>query len=370
MRELYVGLISGTSIDGIDAALVDCSQSTPQLIAGHCEPLPDTMRERIRRLCSSGDNEINQLGPLDRELGQLFAQAALNLLEKNDVSSSDILAIGSHGQTIRHQPPSEAGGDGFTLQIADPNIIVEQTGITTVADFRRRDMAAGGQGAPFAPAFHRAIAPADKKTCAFLNLGGISNLTLIHNGEIICGFDTGPANGLMDAWIREQRNLPYDDNGSWAASGTVIESLLTEWLSDPYFALPAPKSTGPELFNLGWATQSTTTFKDHAAEDVQASLLALTAQSVANAVIQLPQQPEVIYCCGGGAHNQTLLTALATLLPTTAISTTATLGIDPDFVEAALFAWLAKKNLDGEPVDMGPVTGAAKPRILGSRVTA
>jgi len=255
MSKLYIGLMSGTSVDGIDAALVDLSDTKPLLIDTHSHEIPADIKQRIEALCTPGSNEIDRLGKLDIELGQLFAAATQALLNTNNLTAKAIAAIGCHGQTIRHRPPSAAGEHGFSLQIGDPNTIAEATGITTVADFRRRDMAAAGQGAPLTPAFHLAIAPPAVNTCAFLNLGGIANLTLIHQQRLISGFDIGPANSLLDAWIAHKKNSAYDASGAWAKSGVVHDGLLKRLTSHAYFNLSSPKSTGREIFNLEWIKQ-------------------------------------------------------------------------------------------------------------------
>lgn len=366
MSDLYIGLMSGTSIDGIDAALVDLG--TPfKLISTHSEPIDNAIRQRIVELCTPGSNEIDKLGQLDIDLGKKFANAALNLIRNSGIDASDVAAIGSHGQTIRHRPPeSKSNQNGFTLQIADPNTIAELTRITTVADFRRRDMAAGGQGAPFAPAFHQTIAPEDIETSAFLNLGGIANITLIHKGELICGFDTGPANGLMDAWIQKNKGEKYDKDGAWAHSGSVNSDLLKELKACPYFAEAAPKSTGREEFNLQWLEGNLHALPDHCpAADVQATLLQLSCETIVEAIDDLPETPEVIYCCGGGTYNSAFIKNLQHLCGNKRIADTLELGIAPDWIEACTFAWLAKLTLSNTPTALNKITGAKNRSIYG-----
>lgn len=361
---LYIGLMSGTSMDGIDAALVNLDEAgRASLIASHSEPFPSDLYHSIVRL-SQNRGSPDDLGHCDRALGECFATAALNLLDKAD-APGPITAIGSHGQTIRHQPLGEAP---FTLQLGDPNVIAERTGITTVADFRRRDMAAGGQGAPLVPAFHHAAFASVSEHRVVLNIGGIANISWLPKGaqHASGGFDTGPGNGLMDAWCQRHVGQPYDNGGLWAQSGKVLPRLLGRMLEEPYFALPAPKSTGKELFNLDWLDAQLTTDPDHAPEDVQRTLLELTAASVIRA---LPgERPLGLYVCGGGARNGALMTRLEELLGTgdTTVATTADLGIDPDWVEAAAFAWLARQTLAGLPGNVPAVTGAKGERILGS----
>lgn len=366
MKPLFIGLISGTSIDCIDAALIDGSTEKPVLLAHHQHPIDPATKQAIAALCLPGDNEIDRMGDLDIKLGGLFADATNALLDKAKLTHHDIVAIGSHGQTIRHRPPKQSNAAGFTLQIGDANTIAEKTHITTVADFRRRDMAAGGQGAPFAPAFHQAIAPQDCETSAFLNLGGIANITTVHQGKIVSGFDTGPANGLMDAWILKQNNVAFDNNGEWARSGSANTALLEQLKSHPYFNLPAPKSTGREEFHLPWLeTILANGYEAIRKEDVQATLLRLSSETIADAITQQATTPSVVYCCGGGAHNTMLLEDLQAILSDTKITTTKELGIAPDWVEACAFAWLAQQRLEEKTILLSDVTGAANNRIAG-----
>lgn len=377
MSQLYIGLISGTSVDGIDAALIEVNK-TIRLLGTHSHPIPEKIREQIVTLChplknnaideQKNNDYIDLLGATDQAVGELFAEAALALIKKSAVSPRYITAIGSHGQTVRHRPAASSNSAGFTLQIGDPNIIAERTGITTVADFRRRDMASGGQGAPFAPAFHQAIAPNNIDRCAFVNLGGIANITVINRGKLVSGYDTGPANGLMDAWILQKQKKTYDENGEWAASGNTNDDLLKDLLADPYFSLAAPKSTGREYFHLDWLMNLSAKHVDTLPPvDVQATLLALTAKTICNEIAKY--NPQAMYCCGGGVHNHTLMKALESCLQAngTTVTDTSELGIAPNWVEAAAFAWLAKKHINGEPIDLSAVTGANKACILGMR---
>ena len=382
MKQLYIGLISGTSIDCIDAALVDCSEDKPTLLAHHEHPIDLSTKKAIAALCLPGDNEIERMGQLDLQLGCLFADAVNQLLAKAELSHKDITAIGSHGQTIRHRPPKNAHSPGFTLQIADANTIAEKTQITTVADFRRRDMAAGGQGAPFAPAFHQAIAPSNSVNSAFLNLGGIANITLVHQNNIVSGFDTGPANGLMDAWILKHKNKPFDNNGEWAKSGKVNKPLLVQLKEHRYFSMTAPKSTGREEFHLPWLESILDSVAEDSAtkdqpkisdEDVQATLLRFSCETIMDAVLgisaKLQYHPSVIYCCGGGAQNAFFLDTLQTLCNSSnsniRISSTDELGIGADWVEACAFAWLAKQRIERQAISLQTVTGAKHDVIAG-----
>jgi len=382
MKQLYIGLISGTSIDCIDAALVDCSEDKPILLAHHEHPIDDFTKQAVAALCLPGDNEIDRMGELDLQLGSLFADAAKQLLAKAKLSHKEIVAIGSHGQTIRHRPPKQNHSSGFTLQIGDANTIAEKTHITTVADFRRRDMAAGGQGAPFAPAFHQAIAPSNVESSAFLNLGGIANITLVSQGNIVSGFDTGPANGLMDAWILKHKNAAFDHNGDWARSGKVNKALLADLKAHPYFSEAAPKSTGREEFHLPWLESIIENKHTVCNADVQATLMRLSCETIIEAVfnthaendVEQPstlQTPSVIYCCGGGARNTFFLETLQSICDNNyadasiRITTTNEIGIGPDWIEACLFAWLAKQRLDQQPITLSNVTGASHNVIAG-----
>ncbi len=324
-------------------------------------PFPKVLREELLlfgKLQYQGDG-IDQLGQLDRQVGQCFAQAVEQLLTSSSHQADNIVAIGSHGQTVRHRPQLS---HPFTLQIGDPNIIAAETGITTVADFRRKDMAYGGQGAPFAPAFHREFFTSTDEPRAVVNLGGIANITLLKPNQNTMGFDTGPANTLMDQWIQQHQGLSYDHNGQWAMSGDVIPQLLEELLKAPYFQTVAPKSTGCEYFNLDWLN-GFLNFR-YRAQDVQRTLLELTATTVAND-IQRYMTSGSIYLCGGGAHNQAVLTRLQQLLAPISVETTDSLGVHPDWVEALAFAWFAHKTMRRESVDLSTITGAQRNTTLG-----
>ncbi|MCB1827823.1 MAG: anhydro-N-acetylmuramic acid kinase, partial [Coxiellaceae bacterium] len=354
--------MSGTSLDAVDAALMDFSDDTPTLIATHQHEIPNTLRDAIVELCAPGENAIQRMGETDNKLGHLFSDSVLSLLEKAKYNASDIAAIGSHGQTIRHIPNSETP---FTLQIGDPNIIAATTNITTVADFRRRDMALGGQAAPLAPAFHDYLFRNRQTDTAVLNIGGIANITLLPEDahQKIIGFDTGPGNTLLDAWCLKQTGKPFDHNGEWALSGNCNHELLQQLFADPYFKKAAPKSTGREYFHLDWlAKHLTPTTK---AEDVQATLLELTAKSIADALASQTLKTECLYLCGGGAQNNALIERLKNLTQIN-ITTTETVGIHPDWIEAAAFAWLARQTLSNKPGNIPSVTGASKASVLGA----
>ncbi len=362
--DLYIGLMSGTSLDGIDAALVRFEKERSTVIESACLPLSSNLKDEIRSLINPTTNEINRLMTLDIQLGKSFAEAVQQLINKAKVQKQDIVAIGSHGQTIRHLPTAE---HATTLQIADPNIIAELTGITTVADFRRRDMAAGGQGAPLVPAFHEKIFRNTKKNRVILNLGGIANITLLpaDKNKAVTGFDTGPANTLMNHWIQQHQNKSYDDSGEWAASGTINKDFLKQLLNDNYFKLTPPKSTGTEYFNPAWLTKKLSAFPFLAAEDVQASLCAFTATTIKDAVNQHTNGAEEIIVCGGGVHNDFLLRQLKQLLPSIEINSSEKYGLDPDYIEATAFAWLAKQTIEHKVGNLPGVTGASRSVVLG-----
>ncbi len=362
MSDIYIGLMSGTSLDGIDAVAVRFEPEF-QILASHSEPLPAPLRQKILKLTQPGSDEIDLMGEVDLELGCLFAQAANNLLSGCEIERSAVKAIGSHGQTIRHRPEA-----GFTLQIGDANLIAELTGITTVADFRRRDMAAGGQGAPLVPAFHQAQLQSTTHDRILLNIGGMANLTYLpkDTDKPVFGFDTGPGNVLLDAWIKSCRDDNFDANGDWAGSGRVIPSLLKQLLSERFFTQPPPKSTGRELFHLAWL-QEKLGEHNHRTEDIQATLLALTVESIASSIrTYLDSKAYELIVCGGGSHNLTMMQALTIALPEAEISNSGQLGIDADWMEAAAFAWLAKRCLEGSDGNLSSVTGASGGRILGA----
>lgn len=364
MPELFIGLISGTSMDGIDAVLVDFEPDVPRLLASRCTAYPEPLRTRLLALAAPDwRGNLDELASLDLAVGEHLAEAAISLLTECNVLSSQVYAIGSHGQTVRHRPQAERP---FTVQIGDPNRIAERTGITTVADFRRRDMAAGGEGAPLVPAFHTAVLADENEKRAVLNLGGIANLTLIPSRDVrlVTGFDVGPANTLLDRWAERHLGQPRDEGGSWAQRGHESPALLQALLSDPYFRLPPPKSTGPEYFNLAWLTAKAGAIMDTLTpKDVQATLVALTAESVAAAVTE---SVDTLLVCGGGVHNKSLMARLENALPDHKVVSTAALNLDPDWVEAMAFAWLARETLAARPGNLPAVTGAHGPRILGA----
>lgn len=365
MRELFIGLISGTSLDGVDAAILAYNpDQSIELLAHATRPYPGKLLNSLRPLCNNEQIAMDELGRMDRQLGDLFADAVTQLLKQENLESSDIVAIGSHGQTIRHQP---LGEHPYTLQIGDPNRIAEQTGITTIADFRRRDMAAGGEGAPMVPAFHRAIFSSSTENRVVVNIGGIANITCLPRepGSPVTGFDCGPGNTLMDGVYREHFQGAYDQNGAIAASGTIIQPLLTEMLRESYFQLPPPKSTGPELFSKSWLNSKMDTLDVHPSpQDQLATLCELTALSISDAIVNFGIPPERVLVCGGGAHNRQLMQRLAQHV-NCPVEDTSSFGVGPDWVEAAAFAWLARQTLKHQPGNVPDVTGASKAVILG-----
>ncbi len=360
---LYIGLISGTSADSIDAVLVRFRDGLPQTLASHAHPWPSPLRERMLAVAQGeAALDLDAWGRLDVEIGYQFADAALQLLAHSGTATTAVRAIGSHGQTLRHRP----GGDyPFTLQLGDPSVIAERCRIDVVADFRRADVAAGGQGAPLLPALHAMLLGVPGRTRAVLNLGGIANLTVLAADGDVRGFDTGPANGLLDAWCQRHRGEPFDRDGVFAGSGQILPGLLEALLADAYFALPPPKSTGREYFHLDWlaAHAPVATLKP---TDVQATLLELTARSVANAVARYAPAADEVLACGGGVHNRGLMRRLGELLAPRTLRSTAEYGIDPDFLEATAFAWLARQRLLKLPGNLPAVTGARGPRVLGA----
>jgi anhydro-N-acetylmuramic acid kinase len=358
---LYVGVITGTSVDGLDLALLEID-SKIRFAASETVALRDDLRDELISLGQPGQNEIDRLGAADARLGRAIGEAINEFLANEGVDPKTVSAIGSHGQTVRHRPDAAAP---FTLQIGDPNRIAEATGITCVADFRRRDMAAGGQGAPLVPPFHAALFGASGERRIVLNIGGISNVTVLPSDprESITGFDTGPGNCLMDGWIDHCRSMPYDREGDWAREGSPSPALLAAMLADPYGLRTPPKSTGREYYNLEWLSRHPGT--GHLSEaDVQATLLEFTARSIADAVDRWGGRAERWLVCGGGRHNRLLMERLAQLTPSP-IETTDAHGVDGDALEAGAFAWLAHQTMASLPGNAPGVTGASGERILG-----
>lgn len=363
--EKYIGMLSGTSMDALDCVLVQFENDRPQVLDFACSQIPAPLKQKLEILASNAGADLTLLGSADVELGKCFAAAALQMLTKHDLNADQITAIASHGQTIWHQPIATDGRERFTLQIGDPSTIAFLTGITTVADFRRQDLAAGGQGAPLVPAFHRAVLGSADTPRAVLNLGGIANVTVLPAGSgTAFGYDTGPANILMDYWIAKCLGLPFDEDGKWGSSGQIDEGLLTALLDEPYFARPHPKSTGRELFNPAWLQHKLSRAEHVTAADTQATLAALTAHSAGLAIKKHLTHGEVLVC-GGGARNSLLMRLLQQFLPTFKVCTTTEYGIDSDCLEAVAFAWFAKQTLAGKRIDFTSFTGAARPVVAG-----
>ncbi|MCL7930934.1 anhydro-N-acetylmuramic acid kinase [Halomonas llamarensis] len=364
--ERYLGLMSGTSLDGIDAALVELSPNTaPRLIATHAVAMPPLLRKALLTLCHAEQASFVQLATAEEAFCQLQAEAVNTLLRQQALAPGDIRAIGSHGQTIEHAPNGHNGGPAYTLQLDNPSRLAELTGCYVVADFRRRDLAAGGQAAPLAPAFHQALFQANNQDHVVLNLGGFANITWLPPGTAApLGFDTGPANVLLDAWYQHHHNGTFDRDGRWAASGIIDHALLERLLSEPFFHQPPPRSTGRELFHLPWLARHL--IGEEKAQDVQATLAELTAASVAQGITQLiGETPFTLVTAGGGAHNGDLCQRIALYLPKATLSTPDAWGWPADWIEAGAFAWLAYRRLHNLPSNLPSVTGAAGPRVLG-----
>lgn len=363
MAEFYIGLMSGTSMDGIDAVLTSFGGSAVKILATHSEPYPHSLRASLRAAIRLPmDRQADASGQLHRQVGEHFRDAALAVIANSATDKSLIRAIGSHGQTLRHQPDAARP---FSLQIGDANIIARDTGITTVANFRQADIDAGGQGAPLTPPFHDFLFRSTDKNRIVLNIGGIANITVLPSGESpLTGFDTGPGNNLMDNWTREHRGHAYDELGQWAAAGKVIEPLLSGFLGDAYFQRPPPKSTGFELFNRNWLCQFGV--DQYQAVDVQSTLCELTVATIATAIYAYADKTDEVFVCGGGVHNSELMRRLQQRLKGTAIASTRAAGLDPDWVEAVAFAWLAMRTINGQTGNLPSVTGASHKVVLGA----
>ncbi|HUV99138.1 MAG TPA: anhydro-N-acetylmuramic acid kinase [Gallionella sp.] len=357
--ELYIGLMSGTSLDGIDAVLVDLSQPKPRQLAKHYLPYDNALKNSLLALHLPGHNELHQAQVVGNLLARMYAAAVAPLLVVAKSSKQEVKAVGCHGQTIRHCPEH-----GYSLQIGNAALLAELTGTTVVSDFRSRDIAAGGQGAPLVPAFHDHVLRDPDIHRVIVNIGGISNLTDLAPGKPTTGFDCGPGNLLMDAWCMQSLGKPYDDNGAWAASGNVLPALLEQLLAESYFALPPPKSSGRDLFNIAWLESHLQGGEVPA--NVQATLLELTCRGIVLSIQNHCPGATEVYLCGGGAHNQALQNRLAALLPDCNVETTDTLGVDGDYLEAIAFAWLAQQALHGNPANLPQVTGAKHSCILGA----
>ncbi|OOE54314.1 anhydro-N-acetylmuramic acid kinase [Salinivibrio kushneri] len=359
--DIYIGVMSGTSLDNIDVVAVRFTHAGyVESIARHSDPLPQDIKTTVITLSRGHPMSVKALGELDRRLGECYANAINTLLERAALRPKHVAAVGCHGQTVYHQP---SGDYPFTMQLGDANVIAARTGITTVADFRRKDMAYGGQGAPLVPAFHNDYFADSEQATAVVNIGGIANVSMICPDRPLYGFDTGPGNMLMDAWTQRHRHQAYDKDGEWAATSCAYQPLLNRLLSDAYFSRPAPKSTGREYFNLDWLDRQLLAFS-LSPDQVQATLLALTAESIALAI--RPLERGRVFVCGGGAHNQALMHALQQALPQWSIVQTDDAGISCDDMEAIAFAWLARQTLNHQPGNVPAVTGATQACCLGA----
>ncbi|QBH96433.1 anhydro-N-acetylmuramic acid kinase [Limnobaculum zhutongyuii] len=361
----YIGVMSGTSLDGVDVALVKIDNATVTQTASYSHPMPADLKADVLSVCQGQKTTLSQIGQLDLRLGILFAEAIQGLLNTHHIKAETITAIGCHGQTVWHQPE---GTYPFTMQLGDNNRIAATTGIVTVGDFRRKDMAFGGQGAPLVPAFHQALLMVEDERRIILNIGGIANLSLLIPRSDVTGFDSGPGNMLMDAWIQQQQGLPYDKDALWARQGQLCEPLLQQMMSDAYFALPAPKSTGREYFNIQWLQHHLATYPHLKPQDVQMTLAELTVRTIIDQV-NASGGCDRLLVCGGGARNPYLMARMAEMLPESVVDTTDNYGISGDDMEAIAFAWLAARTLSGLPGNLPAVTGASKATVLGAIYT-
>ena len=364
MSELFIGLMSGTSLDGVDGVLADFSHASLRVLAHAARPFAPALRDELLALNSSGPDELHRAALAANGLMRAYAEVVHAVLAQAGVEARAVRAIGAHGQTVRHRPQA-FDGTGYTLQLAQPALLAELTGIEVVADFRSRDVAAGGQGAPLAPFFHRGMFGRAGETVGVLNIGGISNLTLLRAGGSMSGFDCGPGNGLMDGWIQRHTGRPFDDQGAWAAGAQPDQALLRDLLAEPYFAAAPPKSTGRDLFNAEWLDLRLAPYRHVGAQQVQATLTELTARCCAGDVERYEPRLETLLVCGGGALNTHLMNRLQALLPATQVRSTDSAGLPPLQVEATAFAWLARKTVLREPLALESTTGARGARVLG-----
>jgi anhydro-N-acetylmuramic acid kinase len=364
--QLFIGLMSGTSMDGVDGVLATFPpDAPPRTLASAYLPFPSKLREDLMALQANGDNEIHREALAANALATLYAECVKQLLADRGIDAADICAIGAHGQTVRHRPEL-----GYTRQTGNPALLAELTGIDVVADFRSRDIAAGGQGAPLVPAFHRAVFGRTDETRVVVNIGGIANISILQADGKVLGFDTGPGNVLMDHWIGCHQGKPYDAGGAWGAGGKVAPDLLRELLDEQYFRIGPPKSTGRDLFHAQWLDRKRASFPSLDPADVQATLARFTAATVADAIAAHAPGTGAVYVCGGGAYNNHLMGELQRALQQRGlgarVDTTQSLGVPPNQVEALAFAWLAQRHLQRQPGNQPAVTGAGGPRILGA----
>ena len=370
MTDLYIGLMSGTSMDGVDGALVDFSTQKPSVTQVFTAQLAPELRAELLALNTAGHNELHRAALAANALARTYAQAVHALLERSGLQASRIKAIGAHGQTVRHQPQMH-DATGYTVQLNNPALLAELTGIDVVADFRSRDVASGGQGAPLAPFFHCAWFATNAATqpIGVLNLGGISNLTILQPDGVTLGFDCGPANALLDMCCQQHTSAAYDDSGAWGASGAVNAALLQAMLAEPYFALPPPKSTGRDLFNRAWLDKHLSAFPQESPQNVQKTLVELTASTVntCSSSYEISSNLKLgeVIVCGGGAYNTDLMQRLQALMPHCPVTSSAQHGLPPQDVEATAFAWLARQTIERHALPLPSVTGARGARVLG-----
>ncbi|MDB5871853.1 MAG: hypothetical protein JWQ07_1295 [Ramlibacter sp.] len=364
MPDLYIGLMSGTSLDGVDGVLADFAPATPLVLRHATAPFAAGLRAELLALNTSGPDELHRAALAANALMRVYAQVVAELLAGGGVPGSTVTAIGAHGQTVRHRP-QQFDGTGYTLQLCQPALLAELTGIDVVADFRSRDVAAGGQGAPLAPFFHQSWFGRSGESVGVLNIGGISNLTLLRADGSMVGFDCGPGNGLMDSWCVQHMGQAYDAGGAWAAGGQVLPPLLAALLAEPYFSQPPPKSTGRDLFNQAWLSGQLNAFGNASPADIQATLAELTARACTDDVLRHEPGLRRLVVCGGGALNGYLMQRLQALLPDTHVSSSAEWGLPPLQVEATAFAWLARKTIRREKLELQSTTGARGARVLG-----
>jgi anhydro-N-acetylmuramic acid kinase len=361
---LFIGVMSGSSLDGIDVALTEFTGKNSKVVATFFQAYSNEIKSDLLNLHFPSENELEKTALIANELARLYAAAINTLLKQHNVQPNQIIAIGCHGQTIRHQPRFNHE-IGYTIQLGNNALLAELTQITVVGDFRSRDIAAGGQGAPLVPAFHQATFANKHKNRAIINIGGIANITYLAKNSDVLGFDSGPGNILLDHWIKLSLGKPYDANGAWSSTGSVNQRILDDMLSDPYFTLPPPKSTGRDLFNESWLKQHLKSIDSHP-EDIARTLLELTSETISQAMTQYCPDVNEVYLCGGGAHNQLLIDSLKAKLTYIPISTTDELGVEIDWVEAVAFAWLAKQTISNIPSNLPSATGANGLRILGA----
>ena len=364
MPELYIGLMSGTSLDGVDGVLADFSHAKP-LVMGHASrPFSSGLRSELLALNTSGGDELHRAALAGNSLVRVYADVVHELLAGAGVPATAVVAIGAHGQTVRHRP-QEFGGTGYTLQLNQPALLAELTGIDVVADFRSRDIAAGGQGAPLAPFFHQSLFAQPGQAIGVLNIGGISNITLLHADGSMLGFDCGPGNALIDSWCQQHKGQDFDSEGNWAACGSVLPALLARLRSEPYFSRLPPKSTGRDLFNRAWLDGRLLDFHAASPQDVQATLTELTASACGGDVLRYEPQLKRLIVCGGGAFNSYLMQRLKSLLPGVEVRSSEQFGLPPLQVEGTAFAWLARKTVRREKLELQSTTGARGARVLG-----